>query len=205
MRTSRIARETAKVTKALSPARRHQTRSSLASYAASADQHAASKSKATTKDADDTSSLSSIGSDVSFSEAEAAALRSGKRKRDAETPVTTPSGTTTTTRKSPRRRIIKVEEGVDIEEVGVSAPKKARRQPAKQTVDPTTGEVAIHPPPNWEDVYAATQEMRKLVLAPVDTMGCERAGEDAATPRVCSISKNNPPQLLASVLLTSAL
>ena len=187
MRTSRVSRETAHVTKVLTPTRKRQTRSSLASFSASA-HLSPSKAQRGLDGADDTSSLSSAQSSFSQDESKAR-TRPGKRKRGAETPATTPGSTTVTqvsvtTRTSPRKRIVKVEQDLDIEEAGVSTPRKARRQPAKQEVDAATGEVKIHPPPNWEEVYKATQEMRKLVLAPVDTMGCERAGENARTPRV---------------------
>lgn len=62
------------------------------------------------------------------------------------------------------------------------APKRARRQPAKR-IRGTDGEVTIEPPPNWEEVYTITKNMRSQVLAPVDTMGCESLAEDTRAPR----------------------
>jgi endonuclease-3 len=44
--------------------------------------------------------------------------------------------------------------------------------------------VEIHPPPNWEEIYEAVKEMRKKVLAPVDTMGCETLAQEHSSPRV---------------------
>lgn len=89
-----------------------------------------------------------------------------------------------TTRASPRKKSVKVEEDVEIEELGPAKPKKARRKPAKEAIDETSGEVVIHPPTDWEEVYQTTQEMRKLILAPVDTMGCERIAEQDRDPKV---------------------
>ena len=63
--------------------------------------------------------------------------------------------------------------------------KKARRQPARKTLN-EEGEVEIHPPPDWEEIYDAVKEMRKTVLAPVDTMGCESLAEEHLTPKVYS-------------------
>ena len=202
MRTSRIARETAQITKLLSPNRKRQTRSSRAS-SASAKLPSFSETVNGPEDEDDTSSISSVQSDYSLDDSKAQ-LRSGKRKRNETSPRTQPSATAITsvsvkTRTSPRKKTIKVEENVDIEEAGIPKPKKARKQPAKQKVDPSTGDVVIHPPPNWEEVYKTTQEMRKLVQAPVDTMGCERAGDQARSPKVGTLLRC--PHLLAKLPL----
>ena len=37
-------------------------------------------------------------------------------------------------------------------------------------------------PPNWEQIYEITTEMRKKVVAPVDTMGCESLAEAHRSP-----------------------
>jgi len=42
----------------------------------------------------------------------------------------------------------------------------------------------VEAPENWEEMYEKLREMRKQVKAPVDTMGCERLGDKAATPEV---------------------
>lgn len=44
--------------------------------------------------------------------------------------------------------------------------------------------VKVEAPENWEEMYEKLREMRKKVKAPVDTMGCERLGDKAATPKV---------------------
>ena len=41
----------------------------------------------------------------------------------------------------------------------------------------------IHPPAHWELVYTTIQEMRKRILAPVDTMGCETLAQPDISPR----------------------
>ena len=74
--------------------------------------------------------------------------------------------------------------------------KKAKRQPAK-AIKEESGEVKIHPPPNWEKTYAITQRMRSKVLAPVDTMGCESAAEDHRSPR------DKRFQILIALMLSS--
>ena len=42
-----------------------------------------------------------------------------------------------------------------------------------------------HPAPNrWKEVYSAIQEMRELYIAPVDTMGCDKAQVPETDPKV---------------------
>lgn len=60
--------------------------------------------------------------------------------------------------------------------------KKPRRQPAKRIRGPYGAVERVEPPTNWEQVYNLTAEMRKRVIAPVDTMGCESAAEDDRPP-----------------------
>ena len=129
---------------------------------------------------DDGSSLSSIASAASFDIEDALSKTSPvrKRKRGLDIPATTVTSisTVTTTRSSPRKT------GIKFEDSDTKKAKKARRQPAKSMVNPE-GEVEIHPPANWEEIYDAVKEMRKLHLAPVDTMGCETLAEEHVTPR----------------------
>ena len=61
-------------------------------------------------------------------------------------------------------------------------PKKARRVPAKK-INGADGSVKIEPPPNWEEMYALTREMRNENIAPVDTMGCESLADRQRSPR----------------------
>jgi endonuclease-3 len=74
--------------------------------------------------------------------------------------------------------------------------KKVRRQPAKK-IATMSGEVKIEPPTGWEELYNLTKEMRKTLLAPVDTMGCERLADTKASPR------DQRFQTLISLMLSS--
>ena len=73
---------------------------------------------------------------------------------------------------------------------------KPRRQPAKRIKGPN-GTVTVEPPTDWEKVYNMTAEMRKRVLAPVDTMGCESLHEVHRSPR------DQRLQILTSLMLSS--
>jgi endonuclease-3 len=84
---------------------------------------------------------------------------------------------------SPRKAIIKSEIKEEALELKDVKRVHVKRQPAKQVVN-GAGEVEIHPPPGWEEVYEVVKGMRKLVLAPVDTMGCERLAEKTMSPKV---------------------
>jgi hypothetical protein len=59
-------------------------------------------------------------------------------------------------------------------------PKATKRQKLASSLD------IPHPAPEqWETVYGLIKEMRKLEVAPVDTMGCQIAGKDETDPQVC--------------------
>jgi endonuclease III len=73
---------------------------------------------------------------------------------------------------------------------------KPRRQPARRIKGPN-GTVTVEPPTDWENVYNMTAEMRKRVLAPVDTMGCESLHEVHRSPR------DQRLQILTSLMLSS--
>lgn len=74
--------------------------------------------------------------------------------------------------------------------------RKPRRQPAKHIKGPN-GNLTVEPPLNWERVYNATAAMRKRVVAPVDTMGCESLAEAHRSPR------DQRLQTLVSLMLSS--
>lgn len=182
MKTSRIARETVSIGKNAEVLKSRRTRSSLntsirAFAAGDADLTVEHKDD----DGNDSSSLSSIGpSGTSDIEDALVSLSSRKRKRGLGSPSTTVTTTSTlavATRTSPRKADIKNEDG------SPAKIKKGRKQPFKRVVD-ESGEVNIHPPANWQEIYTAVQEMRKKVLAPVDTMGCESLAEETRSPRV---------------------
>ncbi|KAL8917264.1 MAG: hypothetical protein Q9208_008040 [Pyrenodesmia sp. 3 TL-2023] len=181
MKTSRIARETARISKNAEIPTSRLTRSSLtASIRAFAAEDVPKTAVKTEEEVgDDVSSLSSLSSSPRFDIEDIPILSSTrqKRKRGAGSPstsVTTASAIEVKTRISPQK--VKTEDG------STARIKKGRKQPAKKVVE-KSGEVTIHPPANWEEIYTAVQEMRKKVLAPVDTMGCETLAEETRTPR----------------------
>lgn len=189
MRTSRVSRETAKISNRFSPntsSTLHQTRSfaaSLSVYAANGSLNTDVTTVSKREDpSDDTSGLSSTVSEGNWDiEDIIRPSSSRKRKRGADTPGTTVTSMSSslTERLTPRKR------EVNSEGIGDGKPKRMRRQPAKKLID-DNGKVEVHPPDNWEEIYSAVTEMRKRVLAPVDTMGCETLAEEQASPRVCS-------------------
>nr|OQO30737.1 hypothetical protein B0A51_01861 [Rachicladosporium sp. CCFEE 5018] len=101
----------------------------------------------------------------------------GKRKRGAGIVKLEVEQTISSPRRS-SRKVAKVEEG----NADVKTPSKAVRSPAKRIAGPN-GTAKTDPPANWEEVYAITTEMRKRVIAPVDTMGCEDLAEKTRSPR----------------------
>ncbi|KAH0366311.1 DNA glycosylase, partial [Aureobasidium melanogenum] len=156
MRTSRVSRETARVVDALSSrgSNGNAPRRSLRNFAHNTNVNYA-------QDEDEASSdLSSLPSSASPSSASPSPPPSGrKRKRTVKTEVLSPNP-------SAANR-------------NTNLPKKTKRQPAKR-IKGENGRV--EPPPNWEQVYNMTAEMRKKVLAPVDTMGCESLAERDRSP-----------------------
>ncbi|MCJ1286446.1 DNA N-glycosylase and apurinic/apyrimidinic (AP) lyase [Xylographa opegraphella] len=182
MRTSRIAQETAKLSQAISPSKpaiRRQTRSfanSLSAFAAAGSPITTSTSN---PEDDDSSSLSSTSSSADI-EDYSRLTPSRKRKHGVDSPTTVVSSVSISTRSSPRKRGVKAEDGST--EGRVKPVGKVKRQPAKEVVD-DAGEVEIHPPAHWEEVYEAVKEMRKRLLAPVDTMGCERLADEGLSER----------------------
>jgi endonuclease-3 len=161
MRTSRIAKETSNLINATAgpPQIRRSTRSSIARFS-----HNAAAGE------DDTQDVDPEAVDIED------VIPSRKRKREVtRTPAKRSPGKSTT---------IKME----TEESVIFSPSKPRkvRKPAHK-VKNVDGEVEIHPPNDWEAVYAAMKEMRLSGVAQnaaVDTMGCERLGQDDVSPKV---------------------
>ena len=188
MKTSRIARDTAKVAISFSQADyvpKRQTRAfavSLQAFTANGDVPLASPGKKGVKieATSDDDSLSSLGSVFDIEDVPFGSPASRKRKRGLDSPstaITTKSSTSSISRTSPRKPEVKPEDGT------VGKRKRAKRQPAKKIVN-DAGDVKVEAPANWEQIYDAVKEMRKERLAPVDTMGCETLAEDNLTPRV---------------------
>ncbi|KAL1585563.1 Endonuclease III-like protein [Cladosporium halotolerans] len=175
MRTSRVSRETARLVDALTPTASGggSLRRSLRGL-----RHTDSSAEnSTQRPSDSGSELSTPPSspDSTASDFDAGASL-GKRKRRAAATTSTTESKTTTPRRTPRKAP-KLEE----QDEGEKKFKKGRRQPAKHIKGPN-GELQSEPPANWEKMYSITAEMRKRVLAPVDTMGCESLAEEQRSP-----------------------
>jgi len=166
MRTSRISREASKVisaTAALESTGRT-TRSSLSRFA-----HNGARTEV-----DAEKDEVAVSNDI-----EDAVPGPRKRKRAlSETPM----------KKSSPRTTVKVKTEVE-ESVTISpTPSKDRRirKPARQVKNEETGEVEIHPPNDWAEIYAIVKEMRTQGAArnaAVDTMGCASLAEKDVSPR----------------------
>lgn len=163
MRTSRVSRDTSRIVAASRTQRAlRQTRSATNA------QTPIKRETGSDENARASSELSSVPADsASDGEARRAPM---KRKRGQDTPI-----------------VVKQE----VEETtiaGIASPKKsekvkkARRAPAKK-IKGNDGSVKMEPPPNWEEIYTLTREMRNENVAPVDTMGCESLAEKNRSPR----------------------
>lgn len=162
MRTSKISKETAKAIAAASEKPRRTTRSSLTQQVVEPDENI------------------NVSTDI-----EDIIPSTLKRKR-----VSTNS---TIVRKASRQAIkdstpIKKEIKTETEESIYFSPSKPRRarKPARNVKNEETGEVEIHAPSDWKEMYDCVKEMRlngKAQNAAVDTMGCERLHEEKANPR----------------------
>ncbi|KAH7407509.1 DNA glycosylase [Cadophora sp. MPI-SDFR-AT-0126] len=100
------------------------------------------------------------------------------RKRKRPTPRTP-------TKQSPTKIQVKAE----IEETVTFSPAKERkvRKPARKVKNEETGDIEIHPPNDWAEVYAVVKEMRTSGAAQhaaVDTMGCERLAQETVAPKI---------------------
>lgn len=174
MRTSKLSRETAKVADALRAPRRS-TRTSLARSASTSRND---DSLASTPDIED---LAGTWTPTS----------TRKRKRNVLAPI--PSPTVQDVRTSPRKAGVKIEEPDD---TTPGHARKTKRQPAKE-VKSEDGSVKVEPPPNWEEMYSVTAEIRRANPAPVDTMGCESLAENGISER------DQRFQTLVSLMLSS--
>lgn len=187
MKTSRIARDTAKFATSFSQADfvpRRQTRAfaaTLQAFSANGDVARPSPGKKGVKreETSDDDSLSSLASVFDIEDVPFEASTSRKRKRGLDSPSTavTTKSTSTSSRTSSRKP------GMKSEDSTVGKLKKTKRQPAKRIVN-EAGEAEIEAPANWEEIYDVVREMRREKLAPVDTMGCETLAEEHLTPRV---------------------
>ncbi|KAF2126901.1 DNA glycosylase [Dothidotthia symphoricarpi CBS 119687] len=175
MRTSRIARDTSRIL-AASRAQRPLRHSGPSTSARTNNENAA---------LDSDSSLSSVPDVSSDAETE---WGSKKRKRNRGVAGVKSEGEEVAlgaiaspeqAKKQARAR----GKGMDNQGVKSEASpvkKKARRAPVKKSAG---GGVKYEAPPNWEEMYTLTRQMRNENVAPVDTMGCESLAERSRTPR----------------------
>jgi endonuclease-3 len=173
MRTSRVSRDTAKLFKAngsVSPPRRA-TRSSLARFS-HATNVVKTENNSTTTDIED-----------------AVTPPAKRRKRHAASEPATSGVAIPGTLKSEL-----VEGAVSSVLPSPSSATKSKssgggraRKPARRTTDPSTGETAIAPPSDWEEMYEVVRKMRApggaAHGAAVDTMGCERLADVKASKK----------------------
>jgi endonuclease-3 len=198
MRTSRISRDALKLASSVAPTRDQrplrQTRSAanatIRAFALNTVE-AGDVSDRRERESDNNekqesdSDLSSVPED--FDSEYGLVAAGGKRKRGQDAPVTT----------SIKR------EGEEVSRAAIASPnkvneklKKARRAPAKKRVA-ADGHVKMEPPPNWEEMYTLTRQMRNANIAPVDTMGCESLADRNMSPR------DQRFQTLISLMLSS--
>jgi endonuclease-3 len=167
MRTSRISQETAKIVGATasSPSVRHLTRSSLARFARNG-------AEVVKEEVDEDNSI--LQCDI-----EDALLPPRKRKR----------AVSSISQNKAHGSSLRIKPETEDTTVISSSPIKGRvRKPARKVKDEETGEVAIHSPNDWAEVYALVKEMRSspggvATNAAVDTMGCASLAEKQANPR----------------------
>lgn len=187
MRTSRLSRETARIVEATAtPGNTTSLRRSLRGF-----QHQHQYNESSADAGNETQRPSSSGSELSTppsspqSDASSdynASASLGKRKRSsrATAAINTERGTEPARRRT-SRKAPKLEEDEEDDSGSPKKIQKGKRQPAKRISGPN-GNIKVEPPANWEQMYSTTAEMRKRVLAPVDTMGCESLAEESRSP-----------------------
>ncbi|KAI9792662.1 MAG: DNA N-glycosylase and apurinic/apyrimidinic (AP) lyase [Peltula sp. TS41687] len=74
---------------------------------------------------------------------------------------------------------------------------KEEEEEEEEQEQEANNQVTIHPPKDWLATYNTMKAMRARILAPVDTMGCERLADPNASPRTQRF------QTLLSLLLSS--
>ncbi|KAI9630643.1 hypothetical protein KEM48_013799 [Puccinia striiformis f. sp. tritici PST-130] len=62
----------------------------------------------------------------------------------------------------------------------------------------------VPPPPRWKETYGLIEEQRKTFIAPVDTMGCDKAGDAPETSHLIERSERDRRlSCLVSLMLSS--
>lgn len=119
--------------------------------------------------------------------------RRSKRIRVGEDAMTPSSGETT----SHVSTSVKVEDAGDSDVVHLKATKRTRTvkrettsSPRKVKLIPQALDVPHPAPQNWREAYDTIKEMRSNIVAPVDTMGCDRAQLEEMEPQVRQYSED---------------
>ncbi|CAI2165843.1 7047_t:CDS:2 [Funneliformis geosporum] len=89
---------------------------------------------------------------------------------------------------------------IQTEESSTDTANLSNALPSKKLIDKLEKSLDKEPPVNWDIVYAAIKEFRQSIVAPVDTMGCERLADepsDIITPQTSRF------QSLVALMLSS--
>ena len=184
MKTSRVARETAKLTSTIAEADyalRRQTRSAVASLQTFTAQDSPLKGlplssfEEGNRDTKCTEASSELYRDVDIEDLTFSAPPSHKRKRNRKSPDTLTSWSAVSSTRPARTAVAKKAETCPDHAC------KTIRRPAKRIAG-ADGEITVEAPLGWEEVYRLTKKMREARLAPVDTMGCESLAEEHMSP-----------------------
>ncbi|POW20130.1 hypothetical protein PSHT_03800 [Puccinia striiformis] len=99
---------------------------------------------------------------------------------------------------SPSKRI-KTEQSTSTLPEGKSPIKRKTKTVVKQALlEP------VPPPPRWKETYGLIEEQRKTFIAPVDTMGCDKAGDAPETSHLMERSERDRRlSCLVSLMLSS--
>ncbi|KNF02013.1 hypothetical protein PSTG_04834 [Puccinia striiformis f. sp. tritici PST-78] len=99
---------------------------------------------------------------------------------------------------SPSKRI-KTEQSTSTLPEGKSPIKRKTKTVVKQALlEP------VPPPPRWKETYGLIEEQRKTFIAPVDTMGCDKAGDAPETSHLIERSERDRRlSCLVSLMLSS--
>ncbi len=85
--------------------------------------------------------------------------------------------TTSSTTKKRARRTVKV----------IQTAKKRKTSTRANMGDIDMEDILVPTPPRWREMYDTMKAMREKIVAPVDTMGCERLADVEVSPRVCLV------------------
>ena len=91
------------------------------------------------------------------------------------------------TNPTPRQKRVKTETETDTLNASPKKPKIKPTSKSKPKAVLSSLDVPHPAPARWSDAYNAIKEMRSRIVAPVDTMGCDRAQDGERDPKVSSL------------------